>query len=180
MTPPNPPRTSLFYGIPKIHKEGAPLRPIVSGCDGATDNLSKYITHFLQPLAEKLPSHIKDTTHFLRVLRALPPLPENSFLVTADVTSLYTNIPHEEGIKAALHYIDLHRKDMPSYAPPNHVFRNMLTFILGNSIFEFMDELYLQITGTSMGTRMAPPYANLFMGLLEEDINGNFQNFISL
>lgn len=177
LTPPNPPRLSPFYGIPKIHKPGNPLRPIVSGCDSVTDNLSKYITHFLQPLAEKLPAYIKDTTHFLQELERLPPLPPGAFLVTADVTSLYTNIPHEEGIDAAIHYINLHRKDLPSYTPTNGVFNTLLRFILGNSIFEFMEELYQQITGTSMGTRMAPPYANLFMGRIEGDI---VQRFLAL
>ena len=179
LTPPSPPRLPPFYGIPKIHKTDNPLRPIVSGCDSVTDNLSRYVTHFLQPLAEMLPSHIKDTTHFLQELQKLPPLPDNTFLVTADVSSLYTNIPHEEGINAALHYITTHRKNLPKYTPPNQVFRNMLRLILGNSIFEFMDEIFHQISGTSMGTRMAPPYANLFMGLLEQAIQAKFGTLFS-
>ena len=174
LTPSIPPRTSLFYGLPKVHKPGIPLRPIVSGCDSATDPLSRYLTHFLQPLAEKLPSHIKDTKHFLRELNALPSLPEGALLVTADVTSLYTNIPHDEGINATIHYVNMYRESMPSYTPPTNVFRTMLRLILGNSIFQFMEETYKQISGTSMGTRVAPPYANLFMGLIEDLITGNF------
>jgi hypothetical protein len=39
--PDKPSRTPLFYGLPKIHKQGIPLRPIVSGCNGPTDNLSE-------------------------------------------------------------------------------------------------------------------------------------------
>ena len=39
--------TPLFYGQPKIHKPDCPLRPIVSGCDDPTANLSPYITHFI-------------------------------------------------------------------------------------------------------------------------------------
>ena len=54
-------RAPLFYGLPKIHKPGCPLRLIVSGCDGTTDHLSACVTRFTQPLASKLPSHIKDT-----------------------------------------------------------------------------------------------------------------------
>ena len=179
LTPPDPPRLSPFYGIPKIHKPDHPLRPIVSGCESVTDRLSKYLTHFLQPLAEKLPSHIRDTTHFLRLLQDIPALPTDVFLVTADVTSLYTNIPHTEGIEASLHYITLHRKDMPSYTPPNLVFQTLLEFILKNSIFEFLDVLYHQTTGTSMGTRVAPPYANLFMGREEAEIINSFYEFIA-
>jgi hypothetical protein len=35
------------------------------------------------------------------------------------------------------------------------------------NIFRFQDDFYLQKQGTAMGTRMAPSYANLFMGLFE-------------
>ena len=60
LQPKNPTRTPIFYGLPKIHKPNTPLRPIVSGFDSPTDNLARYITHFLQLLAQLLPSHIKD------------------------------------------------------------------------------------------------------------------------
>ena len=44
-----------------------------------------------------------------------------------------------------------------------------LTEIVLNNVFEF-NEYYLQIQGTAMGTKMAPAYANLFMGKLEEKL----------
>ena len=56
--------TPLFYGLPKIHKLDYPLHLNVWGCDGPTDHLSAYITHFIQLLASNLPSHIKDTKHY--------------------------------------------------------------------------------------------------------------------
>ena len=80
------PRTPLFYGLPKVHKKDVPLHPIVSGCDSPTDNLSKYITHFIQPLVTHFPSCIKDTKHFLRIIHDTPTLPPDEFLVTADVS----------------------------------------------------------------------------------------------
>ena len=106
LLPPKNTRTPRFYGRPKIHKPRCPLRPIVSGCDGATDHLSAYFTHFIQPLASNLPSHVKDTKHFLILVEKLPPLPPNALLVTADVTSLYTNISHEEGTAAVIHFME--------------------------------------------------------------------------
>ena len=42
--------------------------------------------------------------------------------------------------------------------------------ILTCNSFKFHDKFYLQISGTAMGTKMAPNYANLFMGQLEEQI----------
>ena len=41
--------------------------------------------------------------------------------------------------------------------------------ILKNNIFERNEDLYKQLGGTAIGTKMAPPYAVLFMGKLEEE-----------
>jgi hypothetical protein len=44
----------------------------------------------------------------------------------------------------------------------------ILTLVLKNNKFTFDENHYLQINGTVMGTKMAPCYANIFMGDLEE------------
>lgn len=174
LKPSIPSRTPLFYFLPKIHKTNNPPRPIISGCDSPTDRLSAYVTHFITPLASKLPSSIKDTKDFLRKIQDVPPLPHGSLLVTADVSSLYTNIPHDEGIAATMDAIRSNRHTMPDYTPPECVFRTFLHLILQNNYFQFIHYFYLQIFGTAMGTKMAPPYANLFMGKFEQDLLHNY------
>ena len=42
-------------------------------------------------------SYLKDTTHFIRFIESTR-VPKNAFLVSMDVTSMYTNITQEEGI----------------------------------------------------------------------------------
>ena len=54
---------------------------------------------------------------------------------------------------------------VPSTADLCHLIRLILTM---NS-FSFNENYYLQIHGTAMGTRMAPSFANLFMGRLERE-----------
>ena len=174
LTPPNPACTPLFYGLPKIRKSNGPLRPTVSACDSPTDQLSNYVTHYIQPLVETLPSYTRDSKHFLQLLESLPPLPENATLVTADVASLYTNIPHEEGIESVLHYIKLHADVLPPGAPSPHTIGVSPETILKNNNLSFMDKHFLQLVATAMGTKAAPPYANLFMGREEETIRETF------
>ena len=114
---------------------------------------------------EILPSYIRDSKHFLQLLESLPPLPpENAILVTADVTSLYTNIPHKEGIESVLHYMKLHANILPPGAPSPHTIGILLKTILKNNNLSFMDKHFLQLVATTMGNKAAPPYANLFMG----------------
>ena len=106
--PVTPPRTPLFYFLPKIHKPNNPPRPIISGCDSPTDRMYKYLTQVFQPIAEAQPSFLKDTKHLLQIIQQLPPLTQDTYLVTADVTSLYTKIPHESGIDTVLNLLTSH------------------------------------------------------------------------
>ena len=48
------------------------------------------------------------------------------------------------------------------------VIAKLMNLVLKNNVFEFDEKFYLQTQGTAMGTKMAPAYANLFMGKLEE------------
>ena len=178
LRPKNPCRCPLFYGLPKVHKTDIPLRPIVSGCEGPTDHLSNFVTQYIQPIAELLPAYFKDSADLLRHLQHQNATLEEYFLVTADVTSLYTNIPHQEGMEAIAHYLHLHSDfvyppHLPTIPPIPYVIRIIKT-ILESSTFEFGGTHYHQISGTSMGTRMAPPYANLFMGRIDEAIINEF------
>ncbi len=46
----------------------------------------------------------------------------------------------------------------------------LLTAVLHMNNFNFNGKNYLQVGGTAMGTRLAPSYANIFMGRLEQNI----------
>ena len=61
---------------------------------------SMHVDHFLQPLVRQQPGILRGTTGFLNRLETLPTWKDGWLLVTLDVSSLYTNIPHEEGIEA--------------------------------------------------------------------------------
>lgn len=54
-----------LYGLPKIHKENMPLRPIVSSIGSPTQQLARYIAKLWQPIAEKADSYIKNSNEFL-------------------------------------------------------------------------------------------------------------------
>ena len=58
-----------FYGLPKIHKQGTPLRPIVSGCGLVTYGVAKELIKILKPLVGKSPHHINSTQDILNRLK---------------------------------------------------------------------------------------------------------------
>ena len=84
-------------------------------------------------------------------------------LATLDVTSIYTNIPHSEGIEAYRTALNSCR----TRQPPTDDLIHLIELILTRNSFIFGEDHYLQLRGTAMGTVMAPSYANLFMGSLE-------------
>ena len=94
-------------------------------------------------------------------------LPSNAILVTLDVSSLYTNIPHNEGINACRHY--LNTRDQSTSTVRTETLCDLIRMILTMNSFEFNNTFYIQIHGTAMGTRMAPSYANLFLAKFETD-----------
>ena len=168
--PPQNHRTSKLYFLKKIHKNPTGIRPIVSSCDSITEKISQFVDRWLQSYVTSLPSYIKDTTEFINQIEQLKPL-TNCKLASIDVSSLYTNIPHEEGIQSALQFLSNHKESYKYPEQPNpEVLGELMNLVLKNNVFEFNEQFYLQIQGTAMGTKMAPAYANLFMGKLEEHL----------
>ena len=58
-----------FYGLPKIHKAGTPLRPIVSSRGSITYGVAKELSHIIKPLVGQSPHHLKNTQHFIQQLQ---------------------------------------------------------------------------------------------------------------
>ena len=108
--------------------------------------------YHLKPLVQNFPSFIKDTTHFLLQLQKLGPLTDNALLVTLDVSSLYTNIPHNKGIDACHYFLNTHQDKL---LPAENIC-DLTRMILTMNNVSFNNEHYLQKHGTAMGTWMAP------------------------
>ena len=54
-----------FYGLPKIHKTGTPLRPIVSSRGSLTYGMAKILSKILKPLVGKSLHNIQSTSDFV-------------------------------------------------------------------------------------------------------------------
>ena len=95
------------------------------------------------------------------------PPPPNALLFTLDVSPLYTNIPHNEGIATCRHFLDT--RDRNSSTVATETLCDLIHMILTMNNLTFNNKHYLQIHGTAMGTRIAPSYANLFLAKFETD-----------
>ena len=96
-------------------------------------------------------------------------IPANVLLVTMDVASLYTNILHVDGVDACSKFLIDHRVADIS----TDVMCSLISFILTHNNFVFDDHIYVQASGTAMGTKMAPCFANIFMASIKQTFIDN-------
>ena len=115
----------------------------------------------LQPFVIK--TYIRDTGDFLSKVQGLE-LTSDDWMFSMVATSLYTNIPHSDGIECIKNVLE----QRVNSTPKNSSLIKLLEFVLKSNDFMFNRDNYLQINGTAMGTREAPTYANLFMDSLEQ------------
>jgi hypothetical protein len=152
-------KTSRFYLLPKIHKGilPPPGRPVVASNGSPMQKISIFVDHFLNPTVQKIKSYVKDTTHFLKLLNDVGPLPDKRILATLDITSMYTNIPKQQGMLAAEEALNKFRRG-PGLKPSNKSLMEHLDLVLSLDNFTFNGSHFLQVKGTAIGTMAAPSF----------------------
>ena len=181
-------KSSNFYVLPKIHKNkniinkfketnseyvhmDVPLdlkgRPITAGPTAPTHGLSELLEKILAPLVPCLKTYVKDDRDFLS--RLPRQIDYECDLISCDIVSLYTNIPHDLGIEAIRYWLRRHPDLIATRFTTEFVLEALL-FVLENNHFLFDGVCYHQDIGTAMGPAMAPPYACVAIGFLEETL----------
>ena len=87
--------------------------------------------------------------------------------MTVDVKSLYTCIPYKVGIQACTEALRKTKESNPNQPDTETLIKSLEIFLEYNT-FEFDGKCYIQLQGTAMGTKLAPAYANIFMGKLKQ------------
>lgn len=68
-----------LYGLPQIHKDWVPLRPIVSTIESLSYHLAKFLTGSLAPFIGQCDHHVKNSAEFVAFLQTLCLKPTNLF-----------------------------------------------------------------------------------------------------
>ena len=160
---PVPPR---MRGLPKVHKEGVPMRPITSGIGSAPHRLAKVLAKPLTGLLGSISdSHLKNSGDLLNRLKQLD-FGEKK-MASFDVKALYTNVPVKEAIRA----IELAIKNIPSdqFPVPKPHFLKLVELCLDFQAFAYGEAEYAQVNGLAMGSPLSPVAANLYMEMLEKE-----------
>ena len=155
------------YGLPKMHKikvisDKLKLRPIVSSIKTYNYELSSFLGKLLSPCINK-DYCADDTFSFVEDIKKVSS--NNKFMVSYDVTSLFTNIPLDETINIAVEAIFEHNPNIKISKPE---LKKLFKYSTSETHFLFDNKYYDQIDGVAMGSPLGPILANLFMSYHEK------------
>ena len=86
-----------YYGLPKVHKTGIPLRPIVSSIGSISYETTKELSKILKPLVGKTPYSVKNTEDFIQSIKDIR-LQKDECMVSYDMEALFTSVPVKPAI----------------------------------------------------------------------------------
>ncbi|CAF1470480.1 unnamed protein product [Rotaria magnacalcarata] len=162
-----------LYYLPKAHKSGTPLRPIVAGLKHPTIKISKLLDELLRPLFNQMASKTTITSGFelLKYVQEWSKinLRQDTLFSTIDVTDLYTMVPQVEGVlslKKMFDYLKLKQIDGLRIETIIRLSR----FVMQNNYFSYDGQYYHQIRGGAMGSPLTLTMANCYMFFFEQQI----------
>ena len=168
-----------FYGLPKIHKQGVPLRPIVASRGSFTYPVAKHLSKILSPMVGKNGLALKNSTELVSTLRDCK-LDETDILVSFDVTALFTSVPVEK----SLEIIQQRLMEDTTLGQRTEMtagqITDLLSICLKSTYFQFNNTIYTQIEGAAMGSPVSPIVANLFMEWFELKAIHSFQYEVTI
>ncbi|CAF3703119.1 unnamed protein product [Rotaria socialis] len=163
---------SVFYGLPKIHKTGYPIRPIISTIGSFQYELSKYLAKAIKDSSPQADSDIKDSFEFVKKIKNTILSQEKSYIICSfDVESLYTNVPVEEAINVTLDFIFKLKQKNANIPFSREQMKKLLELSVRDAPFRFQNKIYKQIDGVAMGSPLTPILANLWLQKIEQKLN---------
>ncbi|CAF1345140.1 unnamed protein product [Rotaria sordida] len=168
-----------LYYLPKAHKPGTPLRPIISGLKHPTIKISKFLDELLRPLFDKMALKTTVTSGFELLKKVQKWCEDNlcqeTIFCTIDVADLYTMVPQTEGVLSLKKMLD-HLKLKQINGLKIETIIRLSRFVMKNNYFSYNGQYYHQIRGGAMGSPLTLTVANCYMFFYEQQIIKQINN----
>ena len=151
-----------LYGLPKIHKDSVPMRPIVAAINSPTYALAKEVARIVSPLVGKTSSFVKNSAEFVQMMRQMK-VDSEDILVSFDVVNLFTNILIDEALQVMTELLRSNTSLANRTPIPVETICNLAKLCLKSTSFQFENRFYRHRRGAAMGSPLSPIIANLFM-----------------
>jgi hypothetical protein len=162
-----------MFGLPKLHKQGNPMRPVVSCVGSVLSKSGALLDNVVKPAVSKGWQFLKDSTSTVQYLESrYEDLKKKGFshdqifVVSFDVAAFYPSVPHELAIRA----FERARGDLKVVKEQFNSLKKILQFHLENSFFKFSGKFFRQKTGLPIGSAIGGPIACLALALEEDSL----------
>ncbi|CAF1627741.1 unnamed protein product, partial [Rotaria magnacalcarata] len=176
---PNEVELAHLYYLPKAHKPGTPLRPIISGLKHPTIKISKFLDDLLRPLFDQMALNSTVTSGFdlVKQLRqwSRNHLKQETLFCTIDVTDLYTMVPQIEGVLSLKKMLDQLKLKQVGGLKVETIIR-LSRLVMTNNYFSYNGQFYHQVRGGAMGSPLTLTISNCYMYFFERQIVNQIRN----
>ncbi|CAF3972554.1 unnamed protein product [Rotaria sp. Silwood1] len=176
---PNEVELAHLYYLPKPHKPGTPLWPIVFGLKHPAIKISKFLDELLRPLFDKIASNtiVTSRTEVIKQLHEWSKrnICQETLLCTMDVMDLYTMMPQIEGILSIRKMLNLLNIKQVNDLKIETIIR-LSRFVVQNNYFSYNDKYYHQVHGGAIDSPLTLIIANCYMFFFEQDIVKQIKN----
>jgi hypothetical protein len=162
---PNP-SIPQIYALPKIHKPGNKVRPVVSSCNSPISKICEFLLIKMKKWKKPWSCSIKNSSEAAEILRKLE-LEEGEKLASFDVVSLYPSIPINDAFLA----FEEHAQRQTVDEKERTLCVELMKLILSQRWIEFNGTIYKQLEGLFIGNALSPLLAEIFMGKLESEMH---------
>ncbi|XP_062715384.1 uncharacterized protein LOC134291527 [Aedes albopictus] len=161
---PNPKVASL-YCLPKIHKNPVGMRPISSNVSTPTEKMAAWLVHELRKYSVTHGRSVRNSVELVEHLKDIE-LRRGEVLVSFDVTALFPNVPVNDALNSLQRHLERCR------VPQNQIEAYLLVaeVCMNQNYFSFRGKFYKQTFGLSMGSKLSPLLANLFLSDFEDGL----------
>ena len=151
-----------LYGLAKVHKDNAPLRPVLSLPGSCYHKLIKVLSRFFDKVHG---ANFETCTSAMKELLASSTIDEDETIIFLDVKSLYTNVPVQEAIIHAVECL-YSSECVPEFE--KNVFIQLMKLAVTDVHCMACGQWFLQKDGVAMGSCLAVILANLWLKKFEE------------
>mgnify|MGYP000921756173 CR=1 FL=1 len=162
------PQAPCLYGLPKVHKDGTPMRPVVSFVSAPSYKLAKYLDKWFKHLVDfRPPFSIKNSIELSQLLIQTSP-PPGSILISFEVVWLYPHVPLQPT------RVRLEKYLREANVTPSLIsdFKSLLEKCLSPNICLYRDSIYTlpPDIGVPIGSPLGSLVSESFMAVFEEEL----------
>jgi len=157
------PSAPSIRGIIKIHKTGAPIRPVINWRNAPACKLAKMLTKKLQmhiPLLFTF--NVKNSVQLMDEILSIPFDPNLQF-VSFDINNMYSNVPTSD-IEQIIEFI-CNQQFTDGLIKQELV--NMSKIIIEQNYFKFDNRYYSQENGLAMGSPTSSIFSEIYLQYTE-------------